>query len=187
MDESTDAAVITASLEDPACFSELFDRHARVIFRYLVRRVGPEADDLLGEVFRVAFERRETYDPCRPDAAPWLYGIATRVVAKQRRGEARRIRAMARFAAQRSSGEDMAERVAASTDASDDWSRVADAVAELPSAEWDTLLLYVWEELSYEQIAAALDIPVGTVRSRLNRARARLRDASTPLSERMGS
>ena len=59
-----------------------------------------------------------------------------------------------------------------------------DAVAELPSAERDTLLLYVWEELSYEQIAAALDIPVGTVRSRLNRARARLRDAS-PTSERM--
>jgi RNA polymerase sigma-70 factor (ECF subfamily) len=81
----------------------------------------------------------------------------------------------------------MAERVAASTDASDDWSRVADAVAELPSAEWDTLLLFVWEELSYEQIAAALDIPVGTVRSRLNRARARLRDASTPESERMES
>ena len=81
---------------------------------------------------------------------------------------------MARVAAQRPGGEDMAERVAASTDASGDWSRVADAVAELPSAEWDTLLLYVWEELSYEQIAAALDIPVGTVRSRLNRARARL-------------
>ena len=184
MDESTDAAVIAASLDDPACFSELFDRHARVIFRYLVRRVGPEADDLLGEVFRVAFERRETYDSCRPDAAPWLYGIATRLVAKQRRSEARRLRAMARFAAQRPGGEDMADRVAASTDASGDWSRVADAVAELPSAEWDTLLLYVWEELSYEQIAAALDVPVGTVRSRLNRARARLRDAS-PTSERM--
>ena len=101
MDESTDAAVIAASLDDPSSFSELFDRHARVIFRYLVRRVGPEADDLLGEVFRVAFERRETYDQCRPDAAPWLYGIATRVVAKQRRSEARRIRAMARFSAQR--------------------------------------------------------------------------------------
>ncbi|HMK11685.1 MAG TPA: RNA polymerase sigma factor [Acidimicrobiales bacterium] len=186
MDESTDAAVIAASIDDPSCFSELFDRHARVIFRYLVRRVGPDADDLLGEVFRVAFERRESYDSCRPDAAPWLYGIATRVVSKQRRSEGRRIKAMARYAAQRAGAEDMAERVAASTDASDDWSRVADAVADLPSAEWDTLLLYVWEELSYEQIAAALDIPVGTVRSRLNRARARLRDTSLP-SERMGS
>src|SRR5215510_555139 len=72
----SDAAIISASLADPGCFGALFDRHATVVFRYLVRRVGvDEADALLGEVFRVAFEKRATYDTARMNARPWLYGI----------------------------------------------------------------------------------------------------------------
>lgn len=187
MDDSTDAAVIAASLTDAGCFAELFDRHARVIFRYLVRRVGPEADDLVGEVFRIAFERRETYDLCRPDARPWLYGIATRLVARHRRSEARRLRAVARFAARRYSADDMADRVVAAADALGDWARVAQAATDLPEGERDTLLLYVWEDLSYQEIALALDVPIGTVRSRINRARTHLKGIAPAAPERMSS
>ena len=70
---------------------------------------------------------------------------------------------------------DPSETVVAMVDAEGLWPQVADAVARLPSEERDVLLLFVWEELGYQEIAAALDIPVGTVRSRLNRARERLR------------
>ena len=88
MVEETDAAVIRESQEQPAHFGVLFDRHATVLFRYLVRRVGvDDADALLGEVFRVAFEKRATYDCDRPDARPWLYGIATRLISRRRRDE----------------------------------------------------------------------------------------------------
>jgi RNA polymerase sigma factor (sigma-70 family) len=182
MAEESDAAVIAASLDDPGRFGALFDRHATVVFRYLVRRVGvDDADALLGEVFRVAFERRSSYDCARPNARPWLYGIATNLLAHHRRTEARRIRATARLLAHQGPADDPADRVAATLDALDLWPRVADAVARLPEAERDVLILYVWEELSYEEIAAALAVPVGTVRSRLNRARRNLRELRAPI------
>ncbi len=173
----TDAEVIAASLDAPAHFGALFDRHATTVFRYLVRRVGPDdAGSLLGDVFTIAFARRATYDTTREIARPWLYGIATNVLAKHRRREARRIDATARLIAATPTAADTGDDTAARLDAGALWPRVAAAVAELPDGERDALLLYAWEELSYEQVAAALDIPVGTVRSRLARARARLRE-----------
>jgi RNA polymerase sigma factor (sigma-70 family) len=177
MDSESDASIVAASLAVPEAFGALFDRHARTLFRYLVRRIGPdEADSLLGEVFRIAFEKRSTYDLARENARPWLYGIATNLVAKHRRSEARRIRASARLVAQRNPPEDPGDRIAAVIDAGDLWPRVADAVTALPDGERDALLLFVWEELGYDEIAAALGVPVGTVRSRLNRARMRMRE-----------
>jgi RNA polymerase sigma factor (sigma-70 family) len=184
MDAASDATVIAASLGHPEQFGQVFDRHARVVFRYLVRRIGPDdADTVLGEVFRIAFEKRATYDGRYESARPWLYGIATRLVAKHRRAEARRIRATARLASERatvSDTTDATEAVDDRLDAAVGWPRVADAVAGLPPGERDALLLYVWEELGYEDIAAALGVPVGTVRSRLNRARRRLRAIREP-------
>ena len=94
---------------------------------------------------------------------------------------------MARFAAQRFGGDDMAERVAASTDAAQDWARVADAATDLPEGERDTLLLYVWEDLSYQEIALALDVPIGTVRSRINRARTHLKGIAPAVEGRVSS
>jgi RNA polymerase sigma factor (sigma-70 family) len=180
--QETDAAVIRESQRQPARFGVLFDRHATVLFRYLVRRVGvDDADALLGEVFRVAFEKRTTYDCSRPNARPWLYGIATNLLARHRRSEARRMHATARLLAHQPPPDDPAERVAASIDAHDLWPKVADAVARLPEEERDALLLYVWEELSYEEIASALAVPIGTVRSRLNRARSSLRELRAPI------
>ena len=184
MEHGSDAAVIAASLADPARFGVLFDRHAAVLFRYLVRRVGPdEADGMLGEVFRVAFERRSTFDLQRTEARPWLYGIATNVVAKHRRREARRLRATARLLPHEPPPPDVTDRVAASVDADSLWPRVADAIAGLPDGERDALVLFAWEELSYDEVAAALGVPVGTVRSRLNRARARIRELTSGSGE----
>jgi len=175
--ERADGEVIAASIEDPTAFGALFDRHAGLVFRFLVRRVGPDVgDDLLGETFRIAFERRATFDLARASARPWLYGIATNLLARHRRAEARRLRAMATLAGRSSVAVDPADGVVGAVDAAARWRSVTEALAGLPGGERDALLLFAWEELSYEEVADALDVPVGTVRSRLNRARRRLRE-----------
>jgi RNA polymerase sigma-70 factor (ECF subfamily) len=177
VEEPSDAALIAASVDEPVWFGTIFDRHATVLHRYVVRRIGPdEAEALVGEVFRIAFEKRRAYDAERPVARPWLYGIATNLLAKHRRKEARRLHATARLAARRLPPDDLADRVGDTVDAAARWGRVAEAVVSLPEPERDALVLHVWEGLSYEDVAAALGIPVGTVRSRLNRARGRLRE-----------
>jgi RNA polymerase sigma factor (sigma-70 family) len=173
--EESDGAVIAGSLETPGIFGVIFDRHGSTLLRFLARRVDPaEAEDLLGEVFRIAFERRSAFERDRDSARPWLYGIAANVVAKHYRSEARRSRAMARVSARRLLDEDPAERAVAVADAGARWARVTDAIGTLPEAERQVLLLFAWEELSYDEIALALGVPVGTVRSRLSRGRARL-------------
>jgi RNA polymerase sigma factor (sigma-70 family) len=174
----SDAAVICSSIDDPAAFATIFDRHAGSIHRFLARRVEPAAaDGLLGDVFRIAFERRESFDQERSSARPWLYGIATNVIARHRRSEHRRLRALARLASAREADYDdlVGDRVSEAIDADGKWAQLVEVIDDLPPDERDTLLLYAWEELSYSDIAAALDVPVGTVRSRLNRARRRLR------------
>lgn len=182
MEESTDASVVTTSLGEPQVFSAIYDRHAAVLFRFLVRRVGRDtADELLGETFRVAFQRRGSFDTRHPSARPWLFGIATNLLAKHRRGEARRLRALSRLGTDATEG--LADRVAARVDAETMWRRVGEAIADLPAAERDALLLYVWEGLTYEEVGTALGIPTGTVRSRLNRARQRLRELAMPGGE----
>ena len=113
----------------------------------------------------------------RPLARPWLYGIATNLVAKHRRGEARRLRAVARLAAQTSCRRPTSPTGSVSRlDAADVWPLVVEAVTALPEPERDALMLHVWEGLSYEDVADALGVPIGTVRSRLHRARERLRE-----------
>jgi RNA polymerase sigma factor (sigma-70 family) len=173
----TDADVIASSVETPAAFGELFDRHATTLFRYFVRRVGPDdADALLGDLFRIAFEKRAGFDTGRGEARPWLYGIASNLLARHRQGEARRLDATARLVNTWITASDPFSEVDARLDASRLWTDVAAAIAALPQGERDALLLFAWEGMPYEQIAAALEVPVGTVRSRLNRARGRLRE-----------
>lgn len=173
--EESDSAVIADSLDTPAAFGVIFDRHGSTLLRFLARRVDPaDAEDLLGEVFRIAFVRRSTFERDRDSARPWLYGIAANVVAKHHRSEARRLRAMARVSTDRRLDDDPAERAVAAADASARWTRVMDAIGTLPEAERQVLLLFAWEKLSYDEIALALGVPVGTVRSRLSRGRARL-------------
>jgi RNA polymerase sigma-70 factor (ECF subfamily) len=188
VEDESDAVIIGASLHEPVRFGTIFDRHATVLHRYLVRRLGPdEAETMVGEVFRIAFEKRHTYDLLRPTARPWLYGIATNLLAKHRRREARRILAVARLAAQRLPPSDLAEKVSDDIDASERWQRVAQAVTSLPEPERDALVLHVWEALSYEEVGYALDVPIGTVRSRIHRARGRLRELADPSGREHGN
>jgi RNA polymerase sigma factor (sigma-70 family) len=174
---TSDAAVIDLSLVRPAEFATLFDRHASVIRDYLARRVGPQsAEDLTGETFLVAFSKRDKYDTSRPNALPWLYGIASKLVGQRRRGEVRQLRALARTGVDPVAA-DHADSVSARVTAQASTRRLAGALAKLTAGERDVLLLAAWADLSYEELAAGLDIPLGTVRSRLSRARAKVRAA----------
>ncbi len=171
-----DSALIGRSRDDPESFAALFDRHADEIHRYAARRLGPElAEDVTGEVFLVAFRRRARYDPAWPDARPWLYGIATRVVAQHRRAERRRNHALAKVSPERPGTFD--ERSADRVTAEQLQPRLAKALTALSAAERDLLLLVAWADLTYEEAALALGVPVGTVRSRLHRLRAKVRRA----------
>jgi RNA polymerase sigma factor (sigma-70 family) len=174
MSAPSDAEVIGRSLSDPEAFGLIYDRHAPTLLRFLGRRAGARvAEGLVGDLFRIAFERRKTFDVSRASALPWLYGIGANLLLKHRRGEARRLRANARMAA-----DDAADRRtgAAALDARVLFPRVADAIESLPDDEREALLLFAWEELPYQSMAEALELPIGTVRSRLNRARAHLRE-----------
>ena len=179
MTSPSDAEVIGRSLGEPEAFGLIYDRHAPTVLRFLGRRAGAEvAEGLVGELFRIAFERRKTFDGSRASALPWLYGIGSNLLQKHRRGEARWLRASARMAA----GSEAADRrsSAAALDARLLFPRVADAIESLPDDERAALLLFAWEELSYQSVAEALELPIGTVRSRLNRARAHLRELLEP-------
>jgi RNA polymerase sigma factor (sigma-70 family) len=167
--------VIAASLVEPARFAELFDRHYPAILRYLRRRVGHElADDLAAEAFTLAFRRRHQYRAEHPDAAAWLYGIAGNLLRQHARAEQRRLRAYARMVAD-PGGPDVGDAVAERVDAAAAGRRAALAVADLPAEQREVLLLFAWTDLGYAGIARALGVAPGTVRSRLHRARQRLR------------
>src|SRR5499433_2380784 len=179
MRDPSDAEVIRQSASEPEAFGLIYDRHAATLLRFLGRRAGAKiAEGLVGDLFRIAFERRKAFDASRESALPWLYGIGSNLLLKHRRSEARRLRATARIAAD----EERADRraSAAALDARLLFPRVANAIEALPDDERAALLLFAWEELPYQSVAEALDLPIGTVRSRLNRARARLRELLEP-------
>jgi RNA polymerase sigma-70 factor (ECF subfamily) len=173
--DADDAAVVQLSRHEPEHFSVLFRRHAPYIQRYVVRRLGQDAaDDIVAETFLLAFRQRDSYDQTRADARPWLYGIATNLIGRHRRAEIRLYRALARTGADPVM-EPFTDRVDDRVSASAASRRLATAVARLPEKLRDTLLLVAWGDLSYEEVAAALGVPVGTVRSRVSRARSKLR------------
>ena len=167
---STDADYLARSLSEPTAFEPIFDRHFGAVHRYLHRRAGRElADELTAETFALAFSRRGS---CRASGSvlPWLYGIATNLLHRYRRAERRQLHAYSRSGVDRwvvYEDEADARVVGSSLDA-----RLAGALAAMRPRERDALLLYALADLSYEEVAAALDVPVGTVRTWLHRARA---------------
>ncbi|GAA3652842.1 RNA polymerase sigma factor [Microbacterium marinilacus] len=174
---TTDSDIVRLSLARPSEFAALFDRHAVAVGHYARRLVGVDAgDDVLSETFLVAFRRRADYDLTRDSALPWLLGIATRLAHKARAAEARRWRALQASAALavETAVSDI-DAAAERADAVSRLRRLVPRIRRLSAADRDTLLLHAWGDLSTEQIAAALDVPVGTVWSRLNRIRRRLR------------
>lgn len=178
---STDSSVIRRSIHEPAAFGELFHQHASRLHRYVARRAGEAvADDVTSETFLIAFERRGQFDLAHDNASPWLFGIATNLIHRHRIAEARTLRSTERFVAERTTHSNP-NRLDEQVEAHLELKRVAKALRKLSTADRDCLLLFAWENLSYEQIAEAMAIPVGTVRSRLNRARRALR--AVPLTE----
>jgi RNA polymerase sigma factor (sigma-70 family) len=173
--DADDAAVIQLSRHEPEYFTVLFRRHAPHIQRYAVRRLGQDAaDDIVAETFLLAFRQRDSYDQTRTDARPWLYGIATNLIGRHRRAETRLYRALARTGADPVM-EPFTDRVDDRVSASMASRRLAAGLARLPEELRDTLLLVTWGDLSYEEAATALKVPIGTVRSRMSRARSKLR------------
>jgi RNA polymerase sigma-70 factor (ECF subfamily) len=165
-----DTVLLEDSVRVPERFGPLFDRHAPAVHHYLARRIGDAADDLLAETFLIAFRRRAEYRPLHLEVRPWLFGIATNLLHRFVRQEARRYRALARMPADRA-GPGLADEAADRVDAQALRRALAAALAALKPGDRDVLLLVAWAQLSYLEIAAALGIPVGTVRSRLHRAR----------------
>lgn len=160
---------------EPECFGVLFDRHAEAVRAFCARRTGglDAADDLVSIVFLEAWRRRDDVELVDGNALPWLYGVARRSVQHRWRTALRHRRALARLPPAAATA-DHADEVAARVDDGRHLARLRQTLARLRPAERDVLVLCVWQGLSYADAAVALGVPVGTVRSRLSRARARL-------------
>lgn len=177
--ELPDGELIAGSVADPALFADIFDRHYGELYRYLRRQAGADvAADLAAETFVTAFARRSAYRTQSADARPWLYGIAHNLLRNHQRHQRRRFAAYARHGAA-PVADAAAEAEFALADARADaaavTARLEQILAGMPDRDREVLQLVAWADMSYAEVAQALGIPLGTVRSRLNRARRELR------------
>ncbi|MDN3358896.1 RNA polymerase sigma factor [Actinomadura sp. DC4] len=176
-EQVTDAELAARFRRDPDQFTAVYDRYFDAIYRYVAGRLDVQAaDDLAAETFLVALSRRDRFDPERGNLRPWLFGIATNIVARHRRTEARHYRALARAGTDRAA-DSHENRVVASVAAERVRPQVAWALTTLNQGERDVLLLLALSQLSHEEVAEALGISYGTVGSRLSRARRKLHAA----------
>jgi len=179
--DATDAELIRHSLEDPEEFREIFERHYESVRRFAQRVVGRDAgEEIAAQTFLIAFQRRSTYDVGYPSARSWLFGIAYNVVRHQLRAAR--------------SEHDLLARLPKEPDATDpiavetlDAARLApilrQALSELREEQRSPFVLVALGELTYRETADVLAIPVGSVRSRIHRARATLRELLTAVRE----
>ena len=178
-----DAEVIAQSLTRPELFALVYDRHAITVHRFLARRVGAQlADDLAAQTMLAAFDSRKRFDPTQESALPWLYGIATNMLRRHARAESRHLRALSKldpYPLEQRHDDLVSNRVSAEAAGRE----LAAGLSRLNPQERDVLLLVAWESLSYEEVSHALDIPLGTVRSRLHRARTKMRTALLEVSD----
>jgi RNA polymerase sigma-70 factor (ECF subfamily) len=166
-----DASVQPHTVEKDA-FASAFVEHAPRLLKYLSRQLEPaQAEDVLGETFCVAWQQRDRYDADAGSMAAWLFGIAVRKAAGHKRSFVRASRAAARLCVFPAISDDEADRVAEQVDARTTTAQLATALRALPGRDRNVLLLSTWAQLDHAEIAAALNIPAGTVRSRLHRAR----------------
>ncbi|WP_106396948.1 RNA polymerase sigma factor [Actinocorallia populi] len=162
---------------DEQAFGELFARHGRVVYNFCFRRTADwsAAEDLASVVFLETWRRREHVRLEGGSLLPWLYGVATNVLRNHQRSLRRYGAVLARVPEPVAPEED-ADLVAARLDDQRRMREVLDRIAHLPRRDRELLALCVWEGLTYTEAAAALGIPVGTVRSRLSRIRAGLKE-----------
>jgi len=172
---NTDRPDLTGS-DAGAALTQLYDAHARDLHRYLARRRDvATADDLVAETYLVAWAQRHRYDPARAPARAWLYGIATNLLRRHTRTEVNTLRALTRDGARPTPVEPVDAAAAARADAGTTTRLLAGALARLRDEDRDVLLLIAWAGLTPTEAAQALDIDPGTARTRLHRARTRLR------------
>ncbi len=176
-------ALVTAMLRsrrDPEAFAEVVRALSSPLHAYLVRRAPSDADDLLGEVWVRAFGARASFDPSRGTPRTWSFGVARHVLLAHWR---------ARDA--HGTGDAIPEQ------SSDPWPEVDDrlaaaavapalrvALAALPAVERELVLLVAWEGLSPTEASEVVGVPAATARTRLFRARARLRESLDPIGSR---
>jgi RNA polymerase sigma factor (sigma-70 family) len=160
---------------EPQAFGRLFDRHANAIFAFCLRRTGDRsaAEDLMSATFLHAWRRRAHMQPGTAGPVPWVYGIAANLVRRHLRGVDRRRAAMARISPP-GAEPDPSEEIVDRLDGASRVARTLEALRSLPEGDQELFVLCVWQGFTYQEAAAALDVPVGTVRSRLSRARKRL-------------
>ncbi|WP_326824776.1 RNA polymerase sigma factor [Streptosporangium sp. NBC_01756] len=170
-EQVTDADLVADYRRNPELFTAVYDRYLHDIYRYVAGRLGTQvAEDITAETFLLAFDRRDRFDPEKGELRPWLFGFATNLVARHRRKEARRYKALARLdPAPVVEGHE--NRVVTSVTARP---YLAMALASLNGGERDVLLLLALGQLSYHETAQALGISLGTVGSRLSRARTKI-------------
>ena len=175
----TDGELIVEALSSPVRFALVFDRHYDSVRRYLRARVDPAtADDLASETFVRALASLARFDATQSNARPWLLGIATNLLGHHRRAEVRSQRATARLPVAPTT-DDLVD-APARLDSVSTAPHLAAALLRLRAEDRDVLLLFGVAELSYDEIGLALGIPVGTVKSRLTRARRQVREALPP-------
>ncbi len=158
---------------------EWYLTYAPSLFGYAARRLGREgAEDLTAQVFVEALESYGRFDPERGSAKTWLFAIATNLIRNQLRREQRTLDVFARTGADPTAGAAANDPLAVAESrmfAADEWPRVAEALRDLSPIDRDVLLLFCFAELDYREIADTLALPFGTVSSKMNRLRKKLR------------
>lgn len=177
-EQEADGELAARFQREPDLFTAVFDRYFRDVYRYAAGRLDVQAgEDIAAETFCVAFAERDRFDPERGSLRAWLFGIATNLVARQRRKEARHYKALVRVGAEpvvAGHENDVVAAVAAERMRPG----LARMLAGLSRGERDVVLLVALSGLSHEEVAQALGISYGTVGSRLSRARRKLNDAN---------
>jgi RNA polymerase sigma factor (sigma-70 family) len=165
----TPTAADVNGIVDDTTFEAAFREHFTPVYRFIARRVGPDlAADLAADTFATAYRRRTAYRPARGSLRSWLFGIAVNLLRNHWRAEQRLLERNALLASRAA----VTARDAAGGDLEP---RLETALARLDRGQREVLLLHAWGDLDNDEIAAAVGIPQGTVRSRLSRARAFVR------------
>lgn len=181
--DATDWPLVAAG--DHAAFARIFDRHVDLVFKFARRRVGDPtiAEDITSQVFLETWHRREDVALFAGSLRAWLIGVARNLQRRHWRTNERRNRATERMTTPIDTT-DPSDAIADHLDAVNDLADIRHQLDSLPEAHREILLLAVWDELSYAEIAIVLDVPVGTVRSRLARARQKLEAYGTRTADR---
>ena len=170
----SDGDILRRSVAETEAFGQIFERHFDAVLAYARRRIGWSfGEEVASRVFVVAFERRASFDGRYASARPWLFGIATNLIRHHLRDERIHLAAIGRIPGDADpTPVDDTDRLDAQRLAP----LLTSALLELSEDDRETFLLVALGELTYEQTALAIGIPIGTVRSRIHRARGLLRE-----------